>query len=152
MKITTSVTGIREVANAIHILDPEVQKRLRVVVDQSARETVAGAKSRVPVRSHELQNTIRYDKSSDGLVAFVKAGYGTLKRRSRAKTSSKRRRRAQKLGPIEPGIYAMVEEFGSQTHEAHPYLFPSLEQVRPGHVARADHALHDAVAVAERSS
>jgi hypothetical protein len=152
VKVTTSVTGIREVSIALRVLQPETQTRLRIVVADSARHVVAGAKQRVHVLSHELQNTIREDKSADGLVAFVKAGYGSLKRRSRAKVGSKRRKRAKQLGPIEPGIYAMVEEFGSTTHPAHPYLFPAIEAERPSHIARADAALRGAVAVADRTS
>lgn len=150
MKITTRVDGIREVSTALRMLQPETQKRLRIEVATTAREVVAGAKQRVHVRSSELKDTIRDDKSKDGLVSFVKAGYGSLKRRSRAKVGSKRRRSKQ-LGPVEPGIYAMVEEFGSQTRPAHPYLFPALEAARPGHIARARRALRGAVAAADRA-
>lgn len=151
--IATEVTGIRDVVNALRILQPETQERLRAVVRESATAAVAGAKSRVPVLSGELAGTIRADYTKDGLVAFVKAGFGTLKRRSRAKVGSKRRgrARAKQLGPIEPGIYAMVVEFGSTTQPAQPYLFPAIEAVRPGHLARAEKALHDAVAAADRA-
>lgn len=154
MKITTRVDGIREVSTALRVLQPETQKRLRVEVATTAKEVVAGAKQRVHVRSSELKDTIRDDKSKDGLVAFVKAGYGSLKRRSRAKVGGKggnKRRRSKQLGPVEPGIYAMVEEFGSQTRPAHPYLFPALEAARPGHIARAERALKGAVAAADRA-
>jgi hypothetical protein len=151
MKVTTEVLGIPNVRTALRVLQPETQKRLSMEVRVTAARVVAGAKARVHVRSGELKDTIRGDSSSDGLVAFVKAGYGTLKRRSRAKVGSKRRRRgsAKRLGPVEPGIYAMVEEFGSQTNQAHPYMFPALEAERQDHISRSDRALKGAVAAAD---
>lgn len=153
MKVTTEVLGVPNVRTALRVLQPETQKRLAGEVETTANRVVAGAKGRVPVLSGELEGTIRHDTSKDGLVAFVKAGYGSLKRRSRAKVGSKRRRqRAKQLGPVEPGIYAMVVEFGGQGREAQPYLFPALEQERAGHVSRADAALRGAVQAAERAS
>lgn len=143
------VTGLQKAILAVKLLNPETRSRLKAVVGYSGRQMVSVAKANVHVDSGELRDTIRVDFSADGMSAFPKVGYGSLKRgRRRGKgtsTRTRRRRRAQLLGPVEPGIYAMVVEFGSKTRPAHPFFFPALESITPGHIKRANDALKGAV-------
>jgi HK97 gp10 family phage protein len=140
MKLYLTMTGVPELRRAFANVTPEIERGLAGAVRETAIVVVAGAKSRVPVRSGELRDTIRADFTGNGLVAFIKAGYGTLRRRSRRGSSSaryakhsRRRRAAQDA----PGIYAMVVEFGSTKQPAHPFMFPALESARPGCSRRA---------------
>ena len=141
MKLYVSMTGVPELRRAFSELTPEIERALKVAVAQTANIVELGAMSRVPVLTGELRDTIRTEYAKGGLVAFIKAGYGTLRRRSRSKTGKRRRGKS----PQAPGIYAMVVEFGGKNRPAHPFLFPALESARPGFEARALGALEPAI-------
>lgn len=158
IKIAIQVLGARQITRALDRATPEVRARVAEAIRVTATEVAADARSRVPVRTGELRNTIRAEPGDRSpLVWFVKAGYGSLKRRRRAGKSTAKRRKPQvrAIGPIEPGIYAMVVEFGSQSgrarQPARPYLFPALESARDRHVARVRRALFDATQAVERA-
>jgi hypothetical protein len=152
LKILATLDGVRRVQRSLQLLDAETRTRAAGAVDASVDEAVHEAQSRVPRRTEELARTIRKSKSKDGLAAWLQVGFGSLRRRSRSKGLRKSRRRARQLGPVEPGIYAMVVEFGDakRNKPAEPYIVPAIEVVRPHHQARIAAALKGAASAAER--
>lgn len=151
MKLYITMTGLPELRRAFDNVTPEIERALAREVRTTTLEVVDGAKSRVPVLSGELRDTIRADFSANGLFGFIKAGYGNLRRRTHAKIDSKRRRR-RKAADTSPGVYAMVVEFGSTKQAAQPYMFPALEAARAGFESRAEAALEPALQRAVQSA
>jgi hypothetical protein len=149
-KFSLSVEGAERVVMALKLADEDIGRRVRVTVARTKDHIVAGAKSRVPKRTHELEGTIRGETTPSGLIALIKAGYGQLKRRSRSKTTG-RRRRSKQQGPVEPGIYAMVVEWGDARNNkpAEPYFFPAVDERLPEHSAEIAEDLRGAVRAAE---
>jgi len=136
-KITLVIEGVERAVTALKLANENIGGRVRMTVRRTEEIVLAGAKARVAKRSGELAATIRGEVIGDGLIAIVKAGYGSLKRRSRSKSGKRRRSRAPQLGPTEPGIYAMVEEYGDQRNnkQAHPYMYPAVDARLPDHIA-----------------
>lgn len=149
--ILVTLDGVRQVQRSLQLLDSGTRARCIKAVDASADEAVQEAEARVPRLTEELARTIRKKTLPDGLTAFLQVGFGTLKRRSRSKLGRKSRRKP-KLGPIEPGIYAMVVEFGdaARNKPAEPYMVPAIEVTRPHHQARIAAALQGAALAAEQ--
>ena len=172
-KITGIVSGINQVRTAFKLLDTGLQARLRGAVAATTHEVEAGALARVPVSGPgsrkatsrpgpgELRNTIRAEFSTEGFTGYVKAGYGTLTRRSRAGRGTRkgqsrrnakiaRSRRARSLASRGLGNYAMVVEYGSpgRGQPAHPFMRPARQAAIPRHTARIQAAISGAVAAA----
>lgn len=147
MKLTSRIDGADLVNRALALLEPAVHDRVAGIVQEDADLAVAGAKARVHNVSGELAATIRKTSSKDGLVAWVQAGEGTLRRRSRSTGVKGDKRRAKAKANEAPGVYAMVVEFGDakRNHAPHPYMIPAVESIRPQHQAKLEEALHDAV-------
>jgi HK97 gp10 family phage protein len=160
VKVFVQVRGVRETQRALERAHADIRARVSKAVEETAREVVAGARSRVPVKTGELRNTIRAEPSAKNPFFWVvKAGYGTLKRRrrgGRAGSGGRRRPRVTAIGPVEPGIYAMVVEFGSHggraKQPAQPFMYPALDAARPGHVARMTRVLKEACNAANRGT
>lgn len=152
MRLYIKVTGAEALSRAFGNVTPEIEKALREVVRASTIEVANGARQRVHVKSGEVKSTIREEFSQNGLVGFVRVGYGTLKRRSRSKV--KRRRSVRTPDSQAPGVYAMVLEFGSkhQNRPPHPFLFPALDAARPNFERRAQEALEPALQEAVRAA
>jgi hypothetical protein len=154
-KFIVSIDGVRKVTRALQLMNTETKARCRTEVQASVSEAVAQAKGRVPRRTDELADTIRgVMANGDSPVGWLQAGFGSLKRRSRSRTVKgqvRARQKAKQQGPIEPGIYAMVVEFGDalRNKPAEPYINPAVEATRPHHEARIATALKGAVAAAE---
>lgn len=167
-KVTSLVTGLRNVQNAFRGMNAGAQLRAKDAVRATTEAVWAGARARVPVSDAEtsrkaksrpgpgeLRDTIRTTYSEDGLIGYVQAGYGKLKRRSRARTErgkarAARKRRNQPGGTYDLGVYAMVVEYGSpREHKAaQPYMRPARAAEYPKHLERLRAALaasvHDA--------
>lgn len=158
LKLTFQIMGAKRLVRVFERADLEARARVAAALRVTAEEVAQGARMRVPVRTGELWRTIRATPTSSPFRWIVSAGFGTLKRRSRRKSTSTRRRRpvARMLGPIEPGIYAMVVEFGSQSgrakQPAQPYMYPALVASRERHIARITTALNGAAEVAARAA
>jgi hypothetical protein len=170
-KITRIVSGVNEVRTAFRLLDTGLQHRLRDAVAATTHAVKGGAKARVPVSGPdsrkakgrpgpgELRETIRAEFSPEGFTGFVKAGYGKLKRSTRAgaarsegqarrqrklQAKATRRARQRKYGL---GQYAMVVEYGSpkEGKEAEPYMRPARQAEMQRHEARLQSAINGAV-------
>jgi hypothetical protein len=146
---------------AVKLTDQHTRKNVSAAVRRGTKAVAQGAISRVPVRSSELQGTIRDEYSKDGMVGFVKAGYGKLLRRSRSVSEERRanlkaRRRAEKqkkakgsknaMNQLDLGVYAPVVERGDRRRNkpAKPFLHPSLRAERPRIQSDMKHALNTA--------
>lgn len=170
---TKIVSGLSQVRTAFRLLDTGLQARLRGAVAETTHAVRAGAVSRVPVSGPnarkaknrpgpgELRDTIREEFGSDGFAGYVKAGYGKLKRASRAKppkTAGQARRqaklqakaRSRSLASRGIGQYAMVVEFGSpkEGKAPQPYMRPARQAEIGNHRARIEQAINGAVAAA----
>lgn len=159
MKVSYYVDGVSQLQTSIKLLNIDVRKRVATENERTGGRVVRNAKSRVAHRTGELADTIRYEAEpgTDGLVGFARAGYGSLKRRTRQKPGIRygkkgKRKRLVQVGPVEPGIYAMVHEFGDpkRNKPARPYMFPAVEAERAGHRERVAAALQGAVDVANQ--
>ncbi|HEX6050027.1 MAG TPA: hypothetical protein VFZ21_12190 [Gemmatimonadaceae bacterium] len=155
------LSGLDQVRASFRMLDTGLQQRLKGAVRETTLEVEAGARARVHVSGPdsrkaknrpgpgELRGTIRAEFSGEGFTGFVKAGYGKLRRRSRA-TTSRGRARARRRSPAAQrlGNYAMVEEYGAHDRAAHPYMRPAREAAVPRHRARLEKAINGAVQAA----
>jgi hypothetical protein len=158
IKIAMQLLGTRELYRTLDRASAETRKRVATAVAFTAQEVALGAKARVPQRTGELRDTIRAEPTTNPFVWFVKAGYGRLRRRSRATTTLGRRvskaRRARAVPIISRGAYAMVVEFGSHggraRQPAQPFMFPALEASHSRHVARIARAMDDGAKAATR--
>lgn len=148
--IAVTVEGVQRAITAIKLADKDIGGRVRIRIADTGRRIVSEAKARVHKISGELEGTIRDEIVSDGLAVIIKVGYGTLKRKSRSKTG-KRRKGVTQLGPVEPGIYAMVVEFGDKNRNAEPYFFPAVDSHLPEHNAGIERDLRGAVSDAEHA-
>jgi hypothetical protein len=148
------ILGAKRLVRAFERADIEARRRVALAVQQTAEDVAEGARMRVPVRTGELQRTIRTVPTPNPFRWLISAGFGTLKRRSRSRTTKRRRPTAPQLGPVAPGVYAMVVEFGSQSgrarQPAQPYMFPALEAAHARHVNRLKAALYGGLVAAER--
>lgn len=123
----------------------EARRRVRVsVVGPESR------KAKTRPGPGELRDTIRAEPSaSTAPVAYVKAGMGKLRRRSRA-TTAKGQKRAARRKPTAAnkalGVYAMAVEYGAPHRgvASRPFLRPAIHAKRNVLVARAAEALRAA--------
>lgn len=147
LKLTAQIDGVELANRALALLEPAVHDRVSKVVQEDADLAVQSAKARVHNVSGELASTIRKTSSEDGLIAWVQAGEGTLRRRSRNTGVKGDKRRAKTAANDAPGVYAMVVEFGDakRNHAPHPYMIPAVESIRAQHQAKLEAALQDAV-------
>ncbi len=171
LKVTADVTGMRSFVVALRMLDPAVRRRAAAAVRVSTESATTAARRNVPVSGPEdrkakhragpgeLRDTIRSDYAGEGLVGFVKAGQGKLKRRSKRTAAPKRlgpERLRTFMGRLQreaiamdasraSGVYAMVVEYGAQDRPAKPYMRPAANAERGPHTARLAAALRRSV-------
>lgn len=150
---------------AIQTLEIDGKRLVRDVVLTAAEHIANDAKRRVSISTAlsrkaktrpgpgELRDTIRAEAGkADMPVAYVRAGLGKLRRRSRAttakgKAAAARVRRMSAKSQQALGVYAMVIEYGAPQRgvAAHPYMRPSLDHERPFFRAQLRRVLDEAV-------
>lgn len=154
--LAMEILGAKRLMRVFSNASLEARQRVAHAVKVTAEEVAQGARLRVPKRTGELMRTIRTVPTSSPFRWLVSAGFGSLKRRSRSRTTKRRRPTAIQLGPVAPGIYAMVVEFGSQAgrarQPAQPFMFPAIAAARPHHIARVRQALIETTNVAARTA
>jgi len=148
--LLVQVEGASNLVRAMKLLNTETNARCREAVAASLEEAAADARSRVPVDTGELKATIRTEVMANYPKGWLEVGYGTLRRRSRSTGKRKSRRKAQTLENTQPGVYAMVVEFGDarRNKPAEPFITPAIEAERPKHLARIQSALRGAASAA----
>lgn len=123
MKITVKMTGFQSLIGSLSMFNVEGRKRLERAVDRSSANIEAGAKSRVPKLTGELEKSIRRKIAPSGMSATIMAGFGQMARKGKARAA---RAKGEKVNQGK-GIYAPAIEFGSLNKPAEPFLFPALE-------------------------
>jgi len=154
IKVTAKIVGsaLSGFPRALEEMGPALRAALKADAENAARAMAADAKRRVPVSQGgragrkaknrpgpgELRDTIRMEPSrTDAPVAYVMAGTGKLRRRSKAKTAKGRSRAAAKRAaagsPQALGAYAMAVEYGAPHRgvAAEPYMRPAREAAWP---------------------
>lgn len=185
VKVTARITGnaLNGFARSLKQLSVDGKAQLKAAVELTAQEVADDARRRVPVSDTgpksrkakdrpgpgELRKTIRWEPSTtDAPVAYVKAGEGKLRRRSRAKTAKGKARAKRVRSPVKfedfsfgrdesvffqkasrakaYGVYAMAVEYGAPHRgvAARPYLRPATRAKRSVLIARATEALRAA--------
>ncbi len=153
--VSVVIRGAQNMSRACQMLNTETRLRARAAVEASLEEAKAEAMSRVPVDTGELKATIRTEMYADSTgvqpAGALQVGYGSLRRRSRSTGKRKTRRGAPSLQNTQPGVYAMVVEFGDakRNKPAQPFMVPAIEATRPHHLERMAAALIGAVDAAE---
>lgn len=155
LKVTATVTRLGFFDKALRDFGVQERRLVKDAVIATADAVANDARALVPISSGrlsrkqkgrpgpgELRNTIRVEPSTqpDALVAYVKAGTGTLRRRSRSKTG---KRRVVTATPPALGVYAMAVEYGTPHRgvPAQPYLRPSMDKNRAAHIERVKAAV-----------
>jgi len=162
IKVSTALSGVPELLRAIKLADAATLQRTKAAIARGAAEVAARARALVPKRSGALAYSIRAEFSKNGMIGYVKAGYGTLLRRSKssnrerlarhhkqiagrtarfaAATTSKRA-----LGALDLAVYAPVVERGDprRHHRPHPFVIPALAQSVGGIVRDLERATVD---------
>lgn len=137
MDIKLVLEGVDQFKRAIQLTDVGTRQRTIAAVSRGTKAIAAKAKARAPRKSGEMAETIRDEYSKDGMIGFVKVGYGKLLRRSRASKAEKRKKlkasRLKQGSKTGEGAYAPVIERGDRRRgrEPHPFLIPSLNEERP---------------------
>lgn len=160
-KVTAFIDGVARFQRSLELMDEGTRRRTVAAVREGAIHVERGAELRVPKVSGELAYTIRSEFTKDGMVAWVKAGYGKLLRRSRAttgknqaKTAAARerakarsdnndKRRALAMSSraaaaaTDLGIYSAVVEHGDKRRNKpkRPFLMPSFVTEKPNILA-----------------
>jgi len=151
--LLVQVEGASNIVRALKLLNTETNARCRAAISTTLSEAKDDARGRVPKDTGELDATIRTEMLPDYPTGWLEVGYGTLKRRSRAKTAKGKARakmRKPTLANMQPGVYAMVVEFGDPARHkpAEPYITPAIEAARPKNLARIESALKSAASAA----
>lgn len=150
--ITVALLGVAELTRALEQTDAGTRSEMARVVKSGTNRVEASAHRRVSKVSGELDASIRSEFSNDGMVGFVKAGYGKLLRRSRSITNdasgryAKAREKHQRMrerfrkartskaamSSLQMGIYGPVVERGDKRRNkpAKPFINPALAEQR----------------------
>lgn len=137
MDIKMVLEGVDQFKRAIQLTDAGTRQRTIAAIFRGTKAVAAKAKARAPRKSGEMAETIRDEYSKEGLVGFVKVGYGKLLRRSRASTAEKRKKlktsRQKRGAKTGEGAYSPVIERGDRRRNRapHPFLIPSFNEERP---------------------
>lgn len=152
-KVTCVLDGVARFARAVQLTDEHTRARTRAAIARGTKAVAAKAIARAPKRTGALAYSIRDEYAKDGMTGFVKAGYGTLSRRSRAQTARGKQRaeraRARREGNAlqfrlansskqalsvkDLGVYAPVVERGDKRRHkpARHYMAPAFQEERP---------------------
>jgi HK97 gp10 family phage protein len=147
VKVTTLLGGAEQLSRALKLSKPKTKARVVATIHAHTSAIAAKARAAAPRVTGEMAGTIRDEYANDGLVGFVKVGYGKLPRRSKAQTIAglaSAKGRTKKVGR---GAYAPVVERGDQrrNHQPHPFLDPAYQAEKPKAITDIDHALNSSV-------
>lgn len=189
VKIRMHLEGAQNLTSVFRKLPLSARKYVKQAIRETTAAVERSARMRAPVSSGgrasrkgkrrpgpgELRDTIRSEfvEDAEGIVGFVKAGRGKLKRRLKGLTSTRKSslkrakkieknrkaantRRRKQMGPLTAdqaniGAYAMVVEYGDKRRgrAAQPFMRPALESQRQPHRQRMERAVNQAVAEAQ---
>jgi hypothetical protein len=145
--VTTLLAGSEQLIRALKLSVPKTKARVVAEIHKHTSAIAAKAKAGAPRVTGELAGTIRDEYSQDGLVGFVKVGFGKLPRRSRAATIAGIARAKGRVRKVGRGAYAPVVERGDprRHHLPHPFLDPPYQADKPKAIADITPALNDSM-------
>ncbi len=143
-KVVTFLAGAEQLARALRLSVPATKAAVVEVIQKHTKAVTAKARADAPRVTGELASTVRDEYSQDGLIGYVKVGFGKLPRRSKAQTIAGQQRAKIKERRTGRGAYAPVVERGDprRHHLPHPFLLPPYEAEKPSAIADIDKALH----------
>lgn len=103
----------RTLADVLEEYGRQVTDDLRVVMEDTAGDVVTGAKSRVPVRTGRLRDSIRWRWNKNHTVIRIDA---------------------RAVNPRDKTNYAKIVEFSPKINK--PFLYPALDEVKDAYRAR----------------
>lgn len=118
VEITCEFTGVEEFKQAMQQFDTNMQRQVQKQLENWAAEVQALAKQLVPVRTGHLRSSI-YTKISDWMA---------------------------EIGA--EATYALFVEFGTRYMQAHPYLYPAIQE----HLPRLEAIICEAIDQAKAES
>jgi hypothetical protein len=154
-KISVSVVlnGVADFVRQVELMNTRTRQRTIVAIRRGTEAVGNAARSRVKTRTGELKSTIREEFSKDGMVGWVKAGYGILPRSTKSGAMGAARRiaameRSKKmkaklvlagssktaLSAADLGIYSPVVEFGDKRRNKPrlPFMGPAFQSKKAG--------------------
>lgn len=146
VKITALLDGVPRLIRQIQLADTTTREATKGAVSRGTKRVASGARRRAPQASGELVSTIRDEYSKDGMVGYVKVGFGKLPRRSQASKQSRRdrlaKRRRARGTRAGKGAYGPVIEYGDKrrNREPKPYIRPAFEAEKPSIIAELEQA------------
>lgn len=143
-KITTLLAGAEQLERALKLANPKTKAAVVAAIQKNAKEIAAKARAAAPKVTGEMVSTIRDEYSTDGLVGYVKVGFGKLPRRSKAGTIAGIARAKARKRTVGRGAYAPVVERGDprRHHLPHPFLMPAYAQDKPTAIKDITNALN----------
>src|ERR1043165_7541411 len=111
-KVTTLLEGAEQLTRAIKLSVPKTKARVVATIHAHTAAIVGKARAAAPRVTGERAGTIRDEYANDGLVGFIKVGYGKLPRRSKAETIKGIARAKGRVRKTGRGAYAPVVERG----------------------------------------
>jgi hypothetical protein len=135
-KFTTVLDGVPRLLRQIQLTDAGTRARTIAAIQRGTKRVAAAARTRAPKVSGEMASTIRDEYSKDGMIGYVKVGFGKLLRRSQASSAARRdrltKRRKAKGAKSGKGSYAPVVEHGDKRRhkKAHPFVIPAFQAER----------------------
>lgn len=147
VKVTTVLEGFDRLARELKLAVPETKARVVAAIRKNTQAVASKAKVAAPRRSGTMAGTIRDEYSDDGLVGFIKVGFGKLPRRSKAFTAGGKIRARRRNRTLGPGAQAPIIERGDprRNRKPEPFLNPSLASQRPTVVNDVNTALNRTV-------
>lgn len=103
----------RTLADVLEEYGKQVTDDLRAVMEDTAGDVVTGAKSRVPVRTGRLRDSIRWRWNKNHTVIRIDA---------------------RAVNPRDKTNYAKIVEFSPKINK--PFLYPALDEVKDAYRAR----------------
>lgn len=138
--MATKIQGLERLRRKLQKMPERIEEQIRLVMEKSANEIVAMAKSLVPVDSGALRDSIgwTWGDAPKGAITIAKGKKGDLAITIYAGTRDKG------LGAAD-AFYARWVEFGTQKMTAQPYFYPSYRTNKKRVRGRITRAINKAV-------
>ncbi len=147
VKFSVALGGAERLMRELQLAKPRTRANVQRVIQANTKAVAAKAKAEAPKLTGEMAGTIRDEYSQDGLIGYVKVGYGKLPRRSRAGSAAGRSRLRARKRKTGLGAYAPVIDRGDPRRhiKAARFLSQPFAQQKPTAMKDIAHALNGSV-------
>jgi hypothetical protein len=150
-KFSMALGGAEKLIRELKLSVPRTRANVQAAIRKNTNEALQKAVAAAPKASGEMAGTGRAEYSENGLIGYVKFGYGKLLRRSRSGRANRRkrlanlRRRAGSKSGL--GSYAPVIDRGDPRRhiKASRFLSNTFAQQKPTAIKDIDHALNQSM-------